>query len=149
MPLFENLKIGGWYTVFEHEDIEPEQPMNPFGMMTQSRPIRYNGAPYKIIAASFPFVLCRDVRGKSVTMDTRVTKLTSCLPSFVKAFYREFGDKSRSKGSGTRRKKKEKLDQYTCPRCGGRIVQVMNRTYDGWRYACRNCDFDGGAVPKT
>lgn len=149
MPLFENLKVGGWYQVLEHEDEPEQQQQNPF-MYSTPQKIRYNGVPYRILAVSFPFILCKDVRGKSVTMDTRVTKLTACLDSFVRAFSKEFGrDDDGNPVRKKQRKKKETADRYTCPRCGGRIVQIMNRNHDGWRFTCQNCEFDGGAVPKV
>lgn len=154
MPgVFENVKANGWYAVFEIEEEKVESSF--FG---PPRPVRYNGEPFKCVAASYPFLYCRTVDGKGLTVDTRVVTVTSVLDGYVREWKKEwqelstnhtlFGQRLDVGRPKPKRKKKEKPDPRTCLRCGGRIVEHLTRSMDCWRYVCRECGFDAGLVLK-
>jgi predicted RNA-binding Zn-ribbon protein involved in translation (DUF1610 family) len=145
MPgVFENLKVGKWYAVWEIDVGEPGEFFMP-------KPRALDGHPFTIVAVSYPFVLCRSFNGSVRTFDTRYVTLTTVNDKYVRAWKSNCTDPNgmtpRPTATGKkRRKKKEKPDRFACPRCGGAMIQRMVVVANGWRWVCRECGFDKGMV---
>jgi predicted RNA-binding Zn-ribbon protein involved in translation (DUF1610 family) len=152
--LFENLHVGEWYALHEVEEDDAPVDFNPFAQARSRH--RYDGLPFQVTAVSHPFILGRTMVGVAVTYDTRIVRLVALLPGYVREWKKIMADTNgavrvgpyANKPALKKRKRKEKPDPHRCPRCGCRFIQRLRDVKDGWHYACRDCGFDAGPVPK-
>jgi DNA-directed RNA polymerase subunit RPC12/RpoP len=161
--LFDNLKVGGWYAIFEHKEQEAEpNPYDAFNLFARApKRQRCDGMPFMIRAASFPFITGVGLKGEFLAFDFREVQFVSLDKRYVNEWYKAVASASGQLPQGQScldvarkhlrklKKKKEKPDPNTCPRCGSRMIQKLRDVKDGWRIACRDCGMDAGPAPKA
>ncbi len=139
----ENLAIGDWVAPYEDKQADYG---NPF-----SRPMEFDGLPWKVVAFSAPFVAL-ERRERVVTVDIRAIGLTKLSPKYIRTM-RDIdaapSDQSR-RTSGRKRKRREKRDPRDCPRCGQRMVQRIpnGSAKRQWHRVCPDCGYDQGPVEQ-
>ena len=109
-------------------------------------PSTYHGRPVEILEVCLPFVCVTDGR-KTFAIDTRGLQVVRVSKRYWAAMTE--GGESRQ---GKRRKRVRPAgpEPGACPRCGGRMIQVMNMNSRGvWQQICRHCGLEGGPVDSN
>lgn len=141
MTAIDDLKPGMFVAVTQYRG-ETEHHDSWMGFSCNRTPT-FDGKPWKVVAISLPFACLTDGRTK-ISIDLRLWGVQRITRQYAQAF--EPGERHVDKPAfGKKRKRKEKPDKRSCPRCGARMVERLKVPGKSvWAAVCRQCGFDGG-----
>lgn len=158
MPVqIDDIKVGQWLVISKSEGSTRRSMWGPI----ETEP-EYDGAPFKVIAVSLPFIAIRLYHGRAATLDTRVHWFSKADPKYVQVLidqvdnHPEARPGEREKPLKRRRRRlrepqpagMEAIDPSQCRRCGNQCNQRMNYHARQWEFVCATCGHNQGPVPN-
>lgn len=98
----------------------------------------YDGMPMRVLHVELPFIVVQHERGIQ-PVDARIWDFHRVS--------RKYANAAAAAGALHKRKRRTKLDERSCPRCGCRLQQRY--IADQWCIFCPNCSFNGGPADAT